>query len=157
MTRLALSAARLQYTSNVGRDRTIASVLALALIGGGCSTFAGSRTTTIFGAGTMAVGGGIWVASRTVDSPDTEKTLKWASLGTASLGLLLVISGIIGMVSLPTEEEAALQLAKILITRAHNGNCTVVRDRAPEVEEYDSGVYDRVLLTDDAVKHCLQQ
>ena len=157
MTRLAICAARLQYTSSVGRDRTIASVLAIALIAGGCSTFAGSRTTTIFGAGTMAVGGGIWVASRTVDSPDTETTLKWASLGTASLGLLLVISGIIGMVSLPTEEEAALELAKILITTAHAGNCTTVRDRAPEVEEYDSGVYDRVLLTDDAVKHCLQQ
>ncbi|HSD86659.1 MAG TPA: hypothetical protein VLB44_04065 [Kofleriaceae bacterium] len=141
----------------MGRDRTIASLLAIALSGTACSTFSGSRTTTIFGAGTLAVGGGVWVASRTVDSPDTEKTLKWAALGTASLGLLLVISGIIGMVSLPTEEEAALELSKILITKAHNGNCTVVRDRAPEVEAYDSGVYDRVLLTDDAVKHCLQQ
>jgi hypothetical protein len=140
------------------RSRELITIAALAaLCGSGCHTYAGSRTTAIVGAGTLAVGGGVWVASRTVDDPDTSTNLKWAALGTATLGALIVIGGIIGMVALPTGDEAALALSRILIQKAHQGNCTVVRDRAPEVEEYDQGVYDRVLLTDDAVKRCLMQ
>jgi hypothetical protein len=134
---------------------TIATVLSLCC--SGCHTYGGSRTTTFVGGGTLAVGGGLWIASRTIDSSDTSTNLKWAALGTASLGLLIVIGGVIGMVSLPTDDEAALQISRILINKAHQGNCTVVRDRAHEVEELDVGVYDRVMLADDAVKHCLAQ
>jgi hypothetical protein len=140
------------------RSRELAAIATvLSLCCSGCHTYGGSRTTAIVGGGTLAVGGGLWVASRTIDSTDTSTNLKWAALGTASLGLLIVIGGVIGMISLPTNDEAALQLARILVNKAHQGNCTVVRDRAHEVEELDTGVYDRLMLTDDAVKHCLAQ
>ena len=140
------------------RSRELAAIATvLSLCCSGCHTYGGSRTTAIVGGGTLAVGGGIWIASRTVDNPDTSTNLKWAALGTASLGLLIAISGVIGMVALPTDDEAALQLARILVNKAHLGNCTVVRDRAHEVEELDTGVYDRIMLSDDAVKHCLAQ
>jgi hypothetical protein len=140
------------------RSRNLAAIATLlSLCCSGCHTYGGSRTTAIVGGGTLVVGGGLWVASRTIDSTDTSTNLKWAALGTASLGLLIVIGGVIGMISLPTDDEAALQLARILVSKAHQGNCTVVRDRAHEVEELDTGVYDRVMLSDDAVKHCLAQ
>ena len=137
------------------RLAAIATLMSVAC--SGCHTQGGAMTTTYLGGGTLVVGGGLWVASRTIESPDTSKDLKWAAIGTATLGALIVISGIIGIVSLPTDEEAALQISRILITKAHLDNCTVVRDRAHEVEELDVGVYDRVLMTDDAVKHCLAQ
>jgi len=140
------------------RSRELATIATLvSLCCSGCHTYAGSRTTAIVGSGTLAVGGGIWIASRTVDNPDTSTNLEWAALGTATLGAIIVIGGIIGMIALPTGDEAALQLARLLVQKAHQGNCSVVRDRAHEVEEFDQGVYDRVLLTDDAVKHCLAQ
>jgi len=140
------------------RSRELATIATLlSLCCSGCHTYGGSRTTAIVGGGTLAVGGGLWIASRTIDSADTQADLKWAALGTASLGALIVIGGIVGMISLPTDDEAALQLARLLVNKAHLGNCTTVRDRAHEVEELDTGVYDRVMLTDDAVKHCLAQ
>jgi hypothetical protein len=140
------------------RSRELATIATLlSLCCSGCHTYSGSRTTTFVGGGTLAVGGGLWIASRTIDSSDTSTNLKWAALGTASLGLLIAIGGVIGMVSLPTDDEAALQISRILINKAHQGVCTIVRDRAHEVEELDVGVYDRVLMSDDAVKHCLAQ
>jgi hypothetical protein len=135
------------------RLATIATLMSVAC--SGCHTQSGSVTTTYVGGGTLVVGGGLWVASRTVDSPDTSKDLKWAAIGTATLGVLIAISGIIGIVSLPSDSEAAVQLSRILIDKAHEGNCTVVRDREHEVEELDVGVYDRVLMSDSAVSHCL--
>src|ERR1041385_1903111 len=136
------------------RLATIATLVSLLWVAcSGCHTYGGSRPAAIVGGGTLAVGGGLWVASRTIDSPDTSKDLKWAAIGTASLGLLIVIGGVIGMIALPTDSEAALAISRILISKAHQGNCTVVRDREHEVEELDVGVYDRVLMSDDAVKH----
>ena len=135
------------------RLATIATLLSVAC--SGCHTQGGSVTTTYVGGGTLVVGGGLWVASRTVESPDTSKDLKWAAIGTATLGVLIAISGIIGIVSLPSDSEAAVQLSQILITKAHQGNCSVVVEREHEVQELDSGVYDRVLMSDAAVSHCL--
>lgn len=138
------------------RSARLAAIATLVSVAcSGCHTQGGSVTTTYVGGGTLVVGGGLWVASRTVDSPDTSKDLKWAAIGTATLGALIAISGIIGIVSLPSDSEAAVQLSQILISKAHLGNCSVVREREHEVQELDAGVYDRVLMSDPAVSRCL--
>lgn len=133
---------------------TSSKLVALALcLATACSSYRGSRTTTIVGAGTVAVGGGLFVAS--LDDTSYSEDLTYASLGTMSIGLLLVVAGIVGMVVLPDSDEAALALSRILITKAHEGECTTVREREHEVRDFDVGVYDRVLMTDPAVQKCL--
>ena len=135
--------------------RVVASIVAVALASGGCHTYGGSRTTAIVGGCTLAVGGGFWVANRTFEDPNLQRELKWSAPGPASLGALLVIGGIIGMVSVSSDSEAAAKLANLLVARTHAGGCSAVRERGHEVQELDPDVYDRVLLGDPVVAKCL--
>src|ERR1043165_7745906 len=109
--------------SRSGRTKLAAIATLMSVACSGCHTQGGSKTTLYVGGGTLVVGGGLWVASRTIESPDTSKDLKGAAIGTATLGALIVMSGIIGIISLPSDDEAALQISRILINKAHQGNC----------------------------------